>query len=214
MKHFAHGAPHFGGRVAGVLYLVIIVAALFAEAFVRDRFIVSGDAAATAANIQAHEWLYRLGGAADLVAFACDVAVALIFYELFKEVSPSLSLLAAFFRLMHAAIAGLNTANHFAPLVLLGGAHFLSAFSTDQLQALALLSLRLHALGYQIALVFFGFHCLLIGYLIWRSSVLPRPLGALLAIAGSSRPRWHIIFTPGFCCLASLPNGACAHGFW
>ena len=178
-------SPLFKARIAGVLYLVIIVAAAFAEIFVRGRLVVSGDAAATATNILAHEQLYRLGGAADLIAFACDAAVALIFYELLKPVSGSLSLLAAFFRLMHVAIVAVNSVNHFAPLVLLGSAHFLTAFKTDQLQALALVSLRLHAQGYNIGLVFFGFHCLLIGYLICRSSFLPRILGALMAVAGA-----------------------------
>ena len=185
MGRIAEASPRFKARIAGVLYLVIIVAALFAEVFVRGRLIVSGDAAATATNILAHESIYRLGGAADLIAFACDVAVALIFFELFKPVSGTLSMLAAFFRLMHVSIVGISTVYHFAPLVLLGDARFLSTFSTNQSQALALVSLRLHALGYNIALVFFGFHCLLIGYLIWRSAFMPRVLGALMAIAGS-----------------------------
>jgi Domain of unknown function (DUF4386) len=86
---------------------------------------------------------------------------------------------------LHVAV---NILNHFAPLVLLGGAPFLSAFKTDQLQALEaleLVSLSLHDTGYNnIGPVFFGFHCLLIGYLISRSAFLPRILGALMAIAG------------------------------
>lgn len=170
--------------MAGILYLIIILAAAFAEIFVRGRLIVSGDPAATATNVLAHEPLYRLGGAADLVAFACDVGVALIFYELLKPVSGSVSLLAAFFRLMHVAIMGVNSLNHFAPLLLLSGAPSVAAFKADQLGALALVFLRLHALGYNVALVFFGFHCLLIGYLIFRSTFLPRILGALIVIAG------------------------------
>jgi hypothetical protein len=184
MERIAGAPPCVKARIAGVLYLVIIFAAAFAEIFVRGRLVVYGDAAATATNILAHEPLYRLGGAADLIAFACDAAVALIFYELLKPVSGSISLLAAFFRLMHVAIVGINTVNHFVPLVLLERAHFLSAFKTDQLQTLALVSLTLHALGYNIGLVFFGLHCLLIGYLIYRSDFLPRLLGALMAIAG------------------------------
>jgi len=174
----------FKARIAGVFYLLIIVAALFAEVFVRGRLVVSGNAAATAANILAHKGLYRLGGAADLFTFSCDAVVAFIFYELFRPVSRSLSLFAAAIRLMYVAIVGINTLNHFAPLIFLGGAQFLAAFRTDQLQALALVSLRFHALGYNIGLVFFGFHCLLIGYLILRSTFLPRIIGALMAVAG------------------------------
>ncbi|MGO9127600.1 MAG: DUF4386 domain-containing protein [Terriglobales bacterium] len=183
-ERIAESSPLLKARIAGVLYLIITIAAPFAEVFVRGRLVVDGDAAATAANILAHQPLYRLAGAADLIAFTCDAAVALLFYELLKPVSRSLSLFAACFRLLHVAIVAVNTLNHFAALVLLGGEHFLTAFKTDQLQALALLSLSLHGTGYNIGLVFFGFHCMLIGYLISRSAFLPRILGGLIAIAG------------------------------
>ena len=183
-ERMAEASPLLKARIAGVLYLIITVAAAFAEVFVRGKLVIYGDAAATATNILAHERLYRLAGAADLIAFTCDAAVALIFYQLLKPVSRSLSLFAACFRLLHVAIVAVNTLSHFAPLVLLGGDRFLTAFNTDQLQALALVSLSLHGTGYNIGLVFFGFHCLLIGYLICRSVFLPRIRGALLAIAG------------------------------
>jgi len=128
--------------------------------------------------------LYRLSGAADLISLACDTAVALLFYDLLKPVSRSLSLLAAFFRLTWVAPMALNSLNYFAPLVLLGGTHYLTVFKPDQLQAMAYTALKLHALGYNICLVSFGFTCLLIGYLICRSVFLPRILGVLMAIAG------------------------------
>lgn len=166
------------------MWLTIIVAAAFAEFFVRGRMFVAGDAAATATNILAHEPLYRLGGAAALIYLLCDIAVAPILYELFKPVNRSLSLLASFFRLAMVAILGANLLNFFAPLVLLKSAHLLTAFKPDQLQALALVSLKLYDQVYFIALLFFGFHCLLIGYLIYRSTFLPRIVGALMAIAG------------------------------
>ena len=185
-ERIAEASPHFKARIAGVLYLIIIVAASFAEFFVRGRLVVGGDAAATATNILAHEPLYRLGAAAVLIYLPCDTAVALIFYELLKPVRRSLSLLAAFFRLIMVAILGVNLLNHFAPLVLLKGGPFLTAFKTDQLQALALGSVKLYAQVFFIAMVFFGFQCLLIGCLIVRSTFLPRILGVLLAIGGSS----------------------------
>ncbi len=184
MERAAETSPRVKARVAGALYLVIIVTALFAEVFVRGWLVVNGDAAATAANILAHQPLYRLGGVADLIAFVCDAGVALIFYDLFSPVSGSVSLLAAFFRLVHVAIVGVTTVCHFAPLVFLGEAHYLSAFSRDQLRALAMASLKLHTLGYMVALVFFGFHCVLTGCLIWKSTFLPRTLGTVMAVAG------------------------------
>ena len=121
-ERIAEASPRFKARIAGVLYLIIIIAASFAEFFVRGRLVVGGDPAATATNILAHEPSYRLGASAVLIYLSCDTAVALIFYELFKPVSRSLSLLAAFFRLIEVAILGGNLLNHLAPLLLLKGA--------------------------------------------------------------------------------------------
>jgi hypothetical protein len=183
-ERIAEASPRLKARVAGVLYLLIFVAAPFAEFFVRGRLVISGDPAATATNILAHELLFRLGFVAELITLVCDTTVALIFYDLLKPVSRSLSLLAAFFRLMLVAIMAVDSLNYFSPLVLLGGAHFLTAFKADQLQGLVLVSQSLFTHGYNISLVFFGFHCLLIGYLIYRSTFLPRIIGVLLAIGG------------------------------
>jgi len=180
----AEASPRFMARLAGALWLIIIVAAAFAEFYVRGRIVVESDPAATATNIQAHELLYRSGAAAVLIYLVCDTAVALILYELFKPVSRSLSLLASFFRLAMVAILGGNLMNLFAPLVLLKSAPWLTAFKADQLQALMLVSLKLYGQLFFMALLFFGTHCLLIGYLIYRSKFLPRILGALMGITG------------------------------
>ena len=183
-ERIAETSARVKARIAGALYLTLGIMAGFAEVYVRGRLVVRGDAAATAANILAHESLYRLGGAADLINVVCDTFLALLFYELLKPVSRSLSLLSAFFRLMHVAILAVSTLYHFAPLVLLGGGTDLTAFSTQQLQAQTLVSLRLHALGYNICLVFFGFACLILGILIFRSRFLPRSFGVLMGLAG------------------------------
>ena len=178
--------PRPGARAAGAFYLITIVAGVFAEVFVRGALAVRDDAAATAANILAHEPLYRFGLAADLVMLACYTAVTLLFYDLFRPAGRSLSLLAAFFSLVGIAVLAANSLNHLAPLVFLGGARYLSAFETAQLQALALMSLRMHASGYTVSGVFFGTYCLLIGYLVFRSGFLPRILGVLMAVGGLS----------------------------
>jgi hypothetical protein len=170
-------------RAAGVGYLVIIVTGIFAEFFVRSSLIVPGDAAATAANIVASQSLYRVGLIGELLMLACDVMVALALYVIFEPVSRSLSLLAAFFRLVHAAIVGVNLLNTWVPLALVGDAGFLTAFEPAQLHALALLFLEAHAYGYVIGLAFFGVHCLLLGYLVIRSRYVPRILGLLLLAA-------------------------------
>jgi hypothetical protein len=178
-------SPQRYARVAGVLYLIIIVTALFAEAFVRGRLIVSGDAAATAHHIQDASTLFRLGLAADLLNCVLDVAVAMILYMLLKPVDRHLALLAAFLRLAADAILGLTGIFQLAALALTGGSPVLDAFSVPQRQALAAFAMQLHGEGYAISLIFFGVGCGILGMLVYRSGYLPRVLGALLVVAGA-----------------------------
>lgn len=173
-------------RIAGLLYLILIIAGIFAEGFVRSSLIVPGDATATANNIMASEGLFRMGIAGDLIMIMCDVALGLIFYILLKPVSKSLALLAAFFRLAQAATLGINLLNLFFVLQLLSGAAYLTIFGADQLHALVLLFLNGHSIGYSIGLVFFGIYLFILGYLVFKSGYFPRILGVLLIIASLS----------------------------
>jgi len=177
-------SPQVYARVCGWLYLIVIVVGIYAEFFVRSKLIVSGDAAATSHNIMASESMWRLGFACDLLGGLCYVAVTLILYVLLKPVNRNLSLLAAFLSLVGCAIGGINALGHLAPVLLLGGADYLKAFDAQQLQALASLSLKLHGYGTEIAIVFFGFYCIFLGYLIFRSGYFPKFLGVLLPIGG------------------------------
>lgn len=179
----AERPPQAYARTAGVLYLIIIAAGIFAEAFVRGPLVVSGDAAATAANILESEQLFRNAFAGEILLLCCDVALALIFYVMLKPIDANLALLTAFFRLVMAAVSGVNALNHYEALILLSGADYLAAFSDAQLHAMALFSFAKHSKGYDIALVFFGFYCLILGYLIFRSGYLPRLIGGLLIVA-------------------------------
>jgi len=170
-------------RIAGILYLLIIIAGIFAEFFVRSSLIVPGDAEATASNIIASEGLFRIGIASDFIMIMSDVALALVFYVLFKPVSNALALLAAFFRLAQAVALGINLLNLFFVLLLLSGADHLTVYSQDQLNAQVLLFLDAHSIGYSIALVFFGFSLLVLGYLVFKSGYFPKILGILLLVA-------------------------------
>lgn len=114
---------------------------MFVEIFVRNRLVVSDDAAATATNILAHQPLWRWGFAADIFAFASYVALTALFYELFKPVNRSVSLVTAFFSLVACAVQAVSSLFHLAPLVLLGGTPYLRVFNVEQLQALALMPL-------------------------------------------------------------------------
>ncbi|MBV8371917.1 MAG: DUF4386 domain-containing protein [Candidatus Eremiobacteraeota bacterium] len=171
-------------RLAGVFYLITTVTGIFAEFFVRGTFVVPADAAATALHIQSGETLYRLGFVADLIGGGAYIVVSLLLYELLRPVNTTMALLALIFSLIGSAIGGVVGLAHLAPLFLLGNAHYLTAFDTAQLQALALLSLKLHTQGYLISLMFFGVFEVLVGYLMFRSTFFPRILGALVAVAG------------------------------
>ncbi|MBE0539010.1 MAG: DUF4386 domain-containing protein [Ignavibacterium sp.] len=171
-------------RFAGFLYLIIIFAGGFAEAFVRQGLTVTGNAAATALNILASEQLYRIGFVADLVVLIAGTILSLIFYILFKPINRNISLLALIFSILASAVMALNLVNQLAPLVLLHSPSYLKAFSIEQLQTLSLFFLKLQSQGYGISLLFFAFYFPIIGYLVYKSGFLPRILGLIYTMAG------------------------------
>jgi hypothetical protein len=171
-------------RWIGALLLVMAVAAGFAELGVHQALVVPGDAAATAGRIAAAGLRFRLGFIGYLVAFLCDVPVAVLLCLLLRQGNEALALTAAAFRLVYAAIAGAALLPFLGPVLLSSGAGNLSALAPAQLQALALLSVEAFEQGFGLALVFFGVHLVLLGLLVIASTVLPRVLGVLLAISG------------------------------
>jgi hypothetical protein len=179
----AEASPLSTASFAGVFYLTSILTG-GAAALVRWRLFPAGDAVATATNILAHERLFWMVFAADLISASCYVAVTVLFYEMFKPVNKRLSLLAAFFSLMGCSIVALACPFHIAAWVVLRGADYLNILAVKTFPALALMCLKLQAQAYIVSLAFFGFYCLLIGYLIFRSTFLPRIVGVLMAVAG------------------------------
>ena len=169
-------------RVAGVLYLIIIVGGMYAGG-VRPTLIIPDDPAATAANIIGAEGLFRSTILADLAMIMADVAIGVAFYYLLKSTHQGLALLSTLFRLAQAATLGLNLLMLFLGLQLLTGDVYLPMIGTEAAQAQAHLFLTAHAVGYQLALVFFAFSILIQGYLFIRSDVFPRWLGMLIIAA-------------------------------
>ena len=177
-------SPRLKARITGAFYLLTILTGIFAEGFVSGRLVVDGDAAATAANILAHRDLFQLGYAAYLVEMACQIAMTALFYDLLKPAGRSVSLLAAFLGFAGCVIKTFSRVFFIVPLFILGGAHYLTVFSAEQLQALALVFLKVNDRGAAMALVFFGFYALLTGYLIIKSTFLPQILGVLSVFGG------------------------------
>ena len=193
MERIAEASPRSLARMAGVFQLLEALTAGFGQVIVRDRLVVSGNAASTAANILGHEGLFWLGFASSLIGVVFHIVWALLLYDLLKPVNRRLSLLALFVILVGCAIQALTCFLYLAPLLILQGGSTLSAFTAEQVQALALMFLRLNAYAFDIYLVFFGLWCTLIGYLIFRSTFLPRVLGVLLAISGLG---WMLYLSP------------------
>ncbi|HSK45261.1 MAG TPA: DUF4386 domain-containing protein [Candidatus Binatia bacterium] len=183
-QSIAQASPRLMARIAGALYLITILTGIFSAGYASGKLVVSGDAAATAANILAHRGLLQLAFAVYLVEMACQVAITALFYNLLKPAGRNVSLVAAFLGLTGSIIKTFSRVFFIAPLFILGGAHYLSVFSAEQLQALALLFLKVNDRGAGIALVFFGFYAILTGYLIIKSTFLPRILGVLSVIGG------------------------------
>ena len=177
-------SPRLKARITGVFYLLTILTGIFAQGFVSGRLVVDGDAAATATNILTHKSLFELGFTVYLIEMACQIAITALFYDLLKPAGKSVSSVAAFLGLAGSIIKTFSRLFYIAPLFVLGGAHYLSVFSTEQLQALALLFLKVNDHGAAIALVFFGFYALVTGYLILKSTFLPRFLGVLSVLGG------------------------------
>ncbi len=184
MGRRAEISPKTKARLIGVLFLITMVGGAFAQGFVAGSIIVPGDATATAHNIVTHESLYRLGFAVYLVEMACQIAMTVLFYELLKPASRTASALAAVFGLVGCTIKTLARLFFFAPLLVLGGAHYLKVFDPKQLQALAFFSLRMNYTVETIAMVFFGLNTLVTGYLVFRSTFLPRALGVVSVVGG------------------------------
>jgi len=171
-------------RVGGILYLIIIVIGALGEALVRGSIVVSGDATATAANLRSMEWLWRLGIAGEFVLLACATALALVFYVLLRPVRRELALLSMLFNLVCIAVEGVAALFLATALLPMSKAAYLSAFPPEQLNALAMLSIRTHTIGFGVALIFFGVECVIVGYLILRSRYMPGWIGVLMQIAG------------------------------
>ena len=171
-------AQHTAARVAGFLYLLMMVTGVFAEFYALDPLIVANDAVQTAKNIVASETLFRLGIASDLITFAGDVALVLALYVVLKPINRNLALLAAFWRVAECAILGMITLNDFVALRLLSGADYLRAIGIPQLQALARLFVGVHSDGYRIGSVFFGLGSTVFAYLWFRSRYIHQALAA------------------------------------
>jgi hypothetical protein len=170
--------------IAGLAILAMVIAAPFAELYVFPKLLVSGKAAETAKNIIANEALFRAGIFGYMITFICDLLAAWALYVFLKPVNESLSLLTAWFRLVYTVIAFVALLNLVAVLRLLNTPDYKTVFEPDQLYAQIKLSLNSFRSGWYFGILFFGIHLELLGYLVLRSTYIPKILGVLLIISG------------------------------
>ncbi len=171
-------------RVAGFLWLLMFVFGIIAQ-IIRNKLFIASDMGATAHNISANEFLYRIGFVSDLIMMVIFVFLPLVLCKLFSEVNKNLSILMVIFVALGTSINMINLLNEFAALQLLSGSEYLSVFTDAQLQAKAMLSYDLYLHGYEIANIFFGLWLVPLGLLVYKSEFLPKVLGILLIIGGS-----------------------------
>lgn len=178
-------SPNLKARLAGALYLIVIVGGFFAIGYVPAVIVVSGDAAATARNLLTHETLYRLGLMVHLVILVCNIALGVLLYDLFKVVNQKLALMALISSLVGTAIEGASLLIQFVPLILLQSSSYAGLLTAAQVQALAYLPFQLQSSSFNLNVIFFVLFFFLTAYLIVKAPFLPSFVGVLLFIGGA-----------------------------
>jgi hypothetical protein len=177
-------SPRSMGRIAGASYLAIFVAGELYILLIPNNGLFNNNAAATVNDIVSHQAAFWAGYLFFLLAAAFRLIQMLLFYELFKPVNNRLSHLAVYFNTVATTLQAVSAIALVVPLVLLGGQHSLTAFTPNQVHTLAVAAFQVHNPIYYIALVFFGGYDLLIGYLTFMSTFIPRLIGVLMMITG------------------------------
>ncbi len=167
-------------RIAGLLYLAVILSGLFSLIYVPSQLIIWDDASATVNNIVASKALYRFGIVSGLVCYTVFIFLPLVLYKLLKPVDKTYAALMVILALVSVPISYINMLNKFDVLSLLSGAGYLKVFNTEQLQAQVMLSLNSYNDGILIVSIFWGLWLFPFGYLVFKSGFLPKILGVFL----------------------------------
>ena len=176
--------PRQAGIYAGIGYLILFFAAIFANFLVLESIVVSGDAAATVMNLTENETMFRWGIVAFLLIFAVDVFVAWALYIVFAPVARRVSLLAAWLRIVYTVMLGVGVVFLMAAAGLVGADGYAAAFEANQVDAQVVLLLQGFDYAWMTGLAVFGLHLIVLGYMIVRTVIAPRALGVVLVVAG------------------------------
>ncbi len=186
-------SPLLKARIAGTCQLLEALTATFGQVIILSKFVIPGNAAATAKNLLEHQQLFWLGFTTSILGVAFHIISGFLMYELLKPVNRSLSLLSAFVILVACAAQAFMALTYISPLIILEGGSSMVAFSPGQLQTFALMFFKLNTVAFNIHLALFGLWCFITGYLIFHSLFLPRTIGILLMISGLA---WSVFLYP------------------
>ena len=193
MERNSEASPRTLARTAGAFQLLEAIATACGQVIILGKLVVPYNAAATAANILGRPELFWFGFALSVLGVIFHIVYALLYYDLFKPVNRRISLLAMLVLLVSTAVQAVTAILYAAPMVILNSGSSLSAFTTEQLRALAYAFVRVNSYALDTHIILFGLWCLLTGILIFRSSFMPRVLEVLLMISGLG---WLIYLVP------------------
>jgi hypothetical protein len=169
-------------RIAGLLYLIVVIAGGFSLMYVPGKLTVAGNGAATVSNIIASETLFRFGIFSGIICYIAFLLLPIVLYKLLKPVNKTHAVLMVALALVSVPMSFINLLNKFAVLTLISKAHYLSGFSAVELQSQILLHLGFYNNGIQLISIFWGLWLFPFGYLVYRSGFLPKVLGILLML--------------------------------
>ncbi|HAS74795.1 MAG TPA: hypothetical protein DCS67_11685 [Clostridiales bacterium UBA8960] len=169
-------------RLAGLLFLMMVIFGLLAEVMFRQKLFVANDVVLTANNIMSNLFLYRAGIISDLLMTLCYLFTALALYKLLSSVDKQMATAMVIFASAGCVLLMFNILIELAPLYILSGNAYLVDFSTAQQQSLAMFFYNLYQHGYMIGQIFFGLWVLPLGGLIIKSGFIPKIFGHLFII--------------------------------
>lgn len=187
-------------RLAGLLYLIVVLAGIFSIAYVPSQTQVAGDAIATLAKLREHETLFRLGIAAGLVCYVAFLLLPLVLYRLFAAHNKTAATLMVALAVVSVPLSFVNLQHKLDVLTLLQSDAWLRAYTAEALAAQVMLSLKAYSNGLLVAKLFWGLWLLPFGWLVYTTRLLPRLLGVLLMLgcAGYVADVFARLLVPGF----------------
>jgi hypothetical protein len=201
-------------RIAGLLYLIVVVTGFFSIIYVPSQITVDGDASATVSNIMASKQFFRLGIVMGLICYTAFLLLPFALYKLLGQIGKGAAVLMVAFAVVSVPISFVNLLNKLNILSLLSEANYLRAFTAEQLHAQVMLSLDAYGNGILVSEIFWGLWLLPFGYLVFKSGFLPKVLGILLMIGclGYLINFFGEVLFPGYAetsiaTFASLPSG-------